>query len=292
VRSHRRPTAPTATALAWAVLLAGAPALAITPSSGSSPGSVAGDIKPAAERTINAGPKQRPTGSGRVVISEGGSSGAPAIRGPKVPEALRQQLKARLDQRVTADLAQAKQLRAEGISLLTKFVAETPREAVEMPEALVRLAELQWENERERFVERFELWDKKPVDQRGPAPELDYRVARDLLGRVLKDYPWFDQLDLALYVDGFLAFEQGKEDEARDRFEKILKEFPKSRFTPDAHMAKAEAIFNGRFDYAGALTEYEKVLGFKGQIDPALYGLALFKCGWFDLRLGNHDEAA
>jgi tetratricopeptide (TPR) repeat protein len=292
VKAARRPSAHAAIAVAWAVVLAGAPAAAVTPSSSSSSGSVAGDIKPAAERTINAGPVQRPTGTARGVVSEGGSSGQPAIRGPKVPEALRAQLKAKLDLRVTADLAQARQLRAEGISLLTKFVAETPREAAEMPEALVRLAELQWENERERFVERFEVWDKKPVDQRGPAPELDYRVARDLLGRVLKDYPWFEQLDLALYVDGFLAFEQGKEDEARDRFEKILRDFPRSRFTPDAHMAKAEAIFNGRFDYAGALSEYEKVLTFRGTIDPALYGLALFKSAWCYWRLGNNDEAA
>ena len=291
----RRPGARTATTVACAVFLAATPAtpaFAVTPPP-STASSVAGDIiKPAAERTIDAGPKARPVGTPRGNVTEGGSSGQPAIRGPKIPEALRKQLQARLDARVSADLAKSKELRAEGIALLTKFVAETPREAAEMPEALVRLAELQWENERERFVERFELWDKRPVDQRGPAPELDYRVARDLLGRVLKDYPWFDQLDLALYVDGFLAFEQGKEDEARDRFERILRDFPKSRFTPDAHMAKAEAIFNGHFDYTAALAEYEQVLTFKGKIDPALYGLALFKSAWCYWRLGNNDEAA
>jgi cellulose synthase operon protein C len=251
-----------------------------------------GDIKAAAERRIDAGPAQKPIGAGRGEFTEGGPSGQPAIRGPKIPEALRKQLQGRLDARVTADLAQTRQLRSEGIALLLKFVAETPREAPEMPEALVRLAELQWENERESFVTRFEVWDKKPVDQRGPGPELDYRVARDLLGRVLRDYPWFNQLDLALYVDGFLAFEQGKEDEARDRFERILHDFPQSRFVPDAHMAKAEAIFNGHYDYQGALLEYEKVLAFRTQIDPALYGLALFKSAWCYWRLGNNDEAA
>jgi cellulose synthase operon protein C len=270
-----------------------APAEGANPPATAAPagGVAGGDIKPAVERTINAGPVAKPGGGG-AVVSQGGSSGQPAIRGPKVPEALRKQIQAKLDARVTADIAQTKALRAEGISLLQKFVAETPREAAEMPEALVRLAELQWENERESFVTRFEVWDKKPIDQRGPAPELDYRVARDLLGRVLKDYPWFEQYDLALYVDGFLAFEQGKEDEARDRFEKILRDYPRSRFVPDAHMAKAEAIFNAHYDYQAALAEYEKVLGFKAQIDPALYGLALFKSAWCYWRLGNNDEAA
>src|SRR5581483_11681748 len=131
---------------ALAAGLATAPAAAVTPPS-SSAGGAAGDIKPAAERSITAGPAQRPIGRG--VVSEGGSSGQPAIRGPKIPEALRKQLQARLDARIAADIVQTKQLRMEGIALLQKFVAETPREAAEMPEALVRLAELQWENERE-----------------------------------------------------------------------------------------------------------------------------------------------
>ncbi len=282
---------PATMALA-SILLGAMPALAGPPSGAAAAASPVPDtIKPAAERSVAGGPVKKPQGSG-VVNDGGGSSGQPAIRGPKLPEALRVQLQAKLDARVDSDVAKSKELRSEAIDLLTKFVAETPREAREMPEALVRLSELQWENERERFVERFATWDKKPVDQRGPAPELDYRVARDLLARVLKDYPWFEQTDLALYVDGFLAFEQGKEDEARDRFERILREYPQSRFVPDAHMAKAEAIFNGHFDYQGALAEYEKVLSFKDKIDPSLYGLALFKSAWCYWRLGNNDEAA
>jgi len=271
------------------VALAAAPARAGAPSATSASASPAADIKPAAERTLSAGPVQRP---GRGVVREGGSSGQPAIHGPKIPEALRKQLQAKLETRVMSDLAETKRLRLEAIGLLQKFIAETPRNAREMPEALVRLAELDWENERESFVERFEQWDKKPVDQRGPAPELDYHVARGLLGRVLHDYPWFDQYDLALYVDGFLAYEKGKQDEALDRFERILRDYPNSRFTPDAHMAKAEALFSGRYDYAGALAEYEKVLSYKDKIDPELYGLALFKSAWCYWRLGNNDEAA
>jgi len=246
-------------------------------------------IAPAAERSLSseAAPAPGARGADRTK-----GTGEPAIRGPKIPEALRQRLKARLEARVLADVAQEKRLRADAIDLLNRFIHETPREAREMPEALIRLGELDWENEREQLVVRFEEWDKKPVAQRGPAPELDYRVARDLFGRVIRDYPWFEQYDLALYVDGFLAFEQGKEDDARTRFERILREYPRSRFVPDAHMAKGEAIFNGRFDYAGALAEYEQVLAYKAQIDPALYGLALFKSAWCHWRLGNNDEAA
>jgi tetratricopeptide (TPR) repeat protein len=283
---------------AWAGMAALFAWITLSPSASAAPpagveSKPTGDaIRPAAERAIEGVPAQRSKPSGHSVVREGGSSGQPAILGPKIPEALRRRLQSRLDARVDADLAQSRKLRVEAIDLLTKFVAESPREAREMPEALVRLGELQWEAERDGFVDRFQSWEKRPVDQRGPPPELDYRVARELFGRVLRDYRWFPQYDLALYVDGFLAFEQGKEDEARDHFELILREYPRSRFVPDAHMAKAEAIFNGKYDYAAALAEYEKVLSYKGHIDATLYGLALFKSAWCFWRLGNNDEAA
>jgi TolA-binding protein len=54
-------------------------------------------------------------------------------------------------------------------------------------------------------------------------------------------------------------------------------------------MFKGEALFNRKYDYAGALKEYEQVLGFKTN---DLYGLALFKSAWCMWRLGNTEEAA
>ncbi len=249
-------------------------------------------MRAAAETAIVANPVSKPgakrtTGSGTPGLS--GPGGRPATNGPKIPEALRKQLEKQLESRIERDLTQIKSLRGEAIGLLTTFVGETPREAREMPEALLRLGELKWELEREQFVERFKAWEAKPVDQRGPSIDPNFQPSRDLFARVLKDYPWFSQYDLALYVDGFLAYEQGKQDEAIDRFNRILKDFPRSRFVADAHMARAESLFNGKYDYAGALVEYEEVLKYK---NSDLYGLALFKSAWCMWRLGRSEEAA
>ena len=252
----------------------------------------ASSVRAAAETAIVANPVSKPgtkrtTGSGTSGLS--GPGGRPATNGPKIPEALRKQLEKQLESRIERDLTQIKSLRGEAIGLLTTFVGETPREAREMPEALLRLGELKWELEREQFVERFKAWEAKPVDQRGPSIDPNFQPSRDLFARVLKDYPWFSQYDLALYVDGFLAYEQGKQDEAIDRFNRILKDFPRSRFVADAHMARAESLFNGKYDYAGALVEYEEVLKYK---NSDLYGLALFKSAWCMWRLGRSEEAA
>ncbi len=209
--------------------------------------------------------------------------------GPKLPPAMRAELAKQLEARIDKDVGEVKILRNEAVGLLTTFVAETPRESREMPEALLRLGELKWELERENATARFQAWEAKPIDQRGPAPEPDYQPSRELFARVLRDYPWFSAYDLALYVDGFLAYEQGKQDEALARFDRILKEFPNSRFTADAHMARAESLFNGKYDYAGALAEYDKVLQYK---NSELYGLAMFKSAWCLWRLGRSDESA
>lgn len=212
----------------------------------------------------------------------------PSVQGPKMSDALKQKLQQRLDARVDRDLKEIRDLRAEAVGLLETFVREAPKDSREMPDALLRLGELRWETEREGFIARFAAWEKLPVDQRGASPEPNYGPARELFGRVLSDYPGYAQLDLALYVDGFMAAEQGKVDESVTRFTRILSEFPRSRFAADAHMARAEAFFSAKSDFTSALTEYDEVLLFK---DSDLVGLALFKSAWCLWKLGRSEEA-
>jgi tetratricopeptide (TPR) repeat protein len=263
-----------------------APGPAPTPSAAAE----SSQVKAAAERSIGTTAVSKPKGTKAAASSsESTTAGRPVVRGMRVPEALRAHLKAQMDARIDTDLAQIKGLRVEAIDLLSKFVNESPREAAEMPEAMMRLGELKWELERESFVDRFKAWEGRPVDQRGAAPDPNFVPSRELFGRVLRDYPWFAEYDLALYVDGFLASEQGKTEEALTRFERILKEYPASRFTPDAHMFKAETLLTFKYDYPAALVEYDAVLKFP---DTELYGLALFKSAWCLWRLGNTEESA
>jgi cellulose synthase operon protein C len=245
-------------------------------------------VTPAAEKTLEVKTLAKPTGT-RGGDNESTTKGRPVVKGQRIPEELRAQMKAVMDQRIDKDLVSIKGLRIQAIDLLTHFVNETPRESPEMPEAMMRLGELKWELEREQFIDRFKAWENRPVDQRGPAPDPNFNPSRTLFAHVLADYPWFPDYDLALYVDGFLATEQGKHEEALTRFERIIREYPQSRFTPDAHMTKAETLLNEKYDYAGALAEYEFVLAYP---KSELYGLALFKSAWCLWRLGNSDEAA
>jgi len=159
-----------------------------------------------------------------------------------------------------------------------------------MPEALLRMGELEWEDGRDKFLEEFKRWEKTPADQRNDPPTPNYSKPRARFLRVLKNYKTFSQYDLALYVDGFLANEEGKFGDALGRFNKIIEWFPKSRFIPDAHMVRAEYEFTKDApNYETAYREYEEVLKFK---DSDLYDLALFKSAWTLWRLGRTEEAA
>ncbi len=208
----------------------------------------------------------------------------------QIPQALRSRVEARVRARIDRNLARAQELRTRAMGMLEELVAELPRDAPEMPASLLRLGELQWEAERDEFLAAFKAWEAKPADQRGEPPTARYSLARSQFAHVLTDYPDFERYDLALYIDGFLATEEGETQQALERFNRILAEHPQSPFVSDAHMVRAEAEFEKeRPDYAFALVEYEAVLR-----DPTseAYDLALFKSAWTLWRLGQAEEAA
>ncbi len=243
-------------------------------------------LRQTSERKL--GSKPRPT------VRERSSRRKSSLREQRVelqiPERLQKLLHRRIEARITRNLAAAKQLRREALGLLQKLVSELEDDSPEMPHALVRLAELEWEESRDRFLAAFSAWEQLPADKRGKPPSPSYARSRALLLRVLKNYKEFPDYDLALYVDGFLASEEGKAKQSLARFEKILAWFPKSRFVPDAHMVRAEFEFTKEVpDYENAYREYEQVLAFK---DSDLHDLALFKSAWTLWRLGRRREAA
>jgi cellulose synthase operon protein C len=243
-------------------------------------------IKPVGERSI--GKRERPT------IKKKADDKARAQQANRIslqiPEMLRAALEKKIDRRIAFNIVQTKKLRVEAMRLLDKFIAETPETSAEMPEALMRMGELEWEDSRDRFLHAFNRWEATPADRRGEPPNPDYGKPRGRFLRVLKQYKSFRNYDLALYVDGFLANEEGKFGDALGRFNRILEWFPKSRFVPDAHMIRAEYEFTKDYpNYETAYREYEMVLKYK---DSPLYDLALFKSAWTLWRLGKPEEAA
>ena len=194
---------------------------------------------------------------------------------------------------LTKMLEQREQLvvarRRTAIGLLEQFISEEPERAVEMPDALLRLAELRWEQARVDYLEGFAAWQRVPAASRGAEPRPDYRRAMGIYDRILDRYPRFDRYDLVLYMKAYGLAEIGRADEALVLYTRILDEFPDSRFVPDAHMAHGEAAFSGSYDYERALASFERVLQYP---DSGLYDVALFKSAWCLWRLNRSHDAA
>ena len=180
--------------------------------------------------------------------------------------------------------------RAEAIEQLSRFVGEEPETALEMPDALLRLAELRWEQARDQYLQDYEAWQKTPDNARKETPPTaDVTVALGLYDRILSKHKDFDRYDLVLYMKAYALMEAGRMGDALVEYKRILDEYPNSKFVPDAHMAFAESHFNGNHDYAAALKRYQDVLRYP---ESELSDLALFKSAWCLWKMGETNEAA
>jgi TolA-binding protein len=211
-------------------------------------------------------------------------SGRPAVVLKPSPESKR------IEQLIGEREAAIKQRRKQAIAQLSRFVAEEPETAAEMPDALMRLAELHWEQARAQYLEDFALWQKSNARVRSPQPPVpDSSTALALYDRILTRHKDFDRTDLVLYMKAYALMEAGRMTDALLAYQRILDEYPNSRFSPDAHMAFAESHFNGSHDFAAALKRYEQVLRYP---ESELADLALFKSAWCMWKLGNVQQAA
>jgi len=211
----------------------------------------------------------------------------PAAAGPSVREAREAELLDRM-------LKEREQLvivrRREAIKLLVHFVRTEPEMAAEMPDALLRLAELRWEEARTRYLSEFAAWQAVSPEHRSPdAPTPNIDLPLRIYDRILTKHPGFDRYDLVLYMKAYALIEAGRGTEALAQYRRIIDEFPTSRFVPDAHMAFAESYFSGSYDYQAALDEYEEVLKHR---TSELADLALFKSAWCLWKLDRTRDAA
>ena len=120
-------------------------------------------IKPVAERKL--GKKKRPTVAKKKAEKEKKERSKQVSW--QIPAKLRAALERKIDQRITRNIREAKKLRKEALVLLRKFIKESPESAPSMPEALMRLGELEWEDSRDQFLVDFNKWEEAPASTRG-----------------------------------------------------------------------------------------------------------------------------
>lgn len=192
------------------------------------------------------------------------------------------------------------------IKVLQRLIDNTTDDDPEKPDYYFRMAELYAEMERYYNFRARDL-DQKIFDakQAGKpdqvakleAQQKDFeKKEKEWLKAAVKEYllvtnnPKFDnykRMDQVLFYLAFLLTQQKREDLARPIFKRLIKDYPKSQYIPDAYLSFGEYFFEQK-DIENALKFYDKVLQFP---ESRVYGYARYKEGWCYFNLQDFKKA-
>ncbi|MBA2538539.1 MAG: tetratricopeptide repeat protein [Deltaproteobacteria bacterium] len=152
----------------------------------------------------------------------------------------------------------------------------------------LKSAEAEIARDGERDVTRRAALAKQSADHKAKAKQ----ALLDTVGTYQKfvDNPLFvsaPKVDIALFYMAYTLQSAGYLKEARVAYDKLLRNYPTSRFVPEAHLAFAEAFFEQR-QLADAEARYKLVLKFP---KSSVYRFAQYKLGWVAYNLGKFADA-
>ena len=161
-----------------------------------------------------------------------------------------------------------------------------------------QLAELWWEKSRyvslqevKRYDDAFSEWMKarKGDEPKASTRESDaYRKeALKVYQVILKDYPTYPRKDEVLFVVAYNLYEAGGKAEAIQSYNTLVKQYPQSRFVPDAYVQMGEHYFQSN-DLTRARAAFEKAAAYKL---PKLYPFAIYKLAWCDYNAQEYNRS-
>ncbi|MBW2731978.1 MAG: tetratricopeptide repeat protein [Deltaproteobacteria bacterium] len=212
----------------------------------------------------------------------------PAISG----EAFRAQLQAKVSRLTDA-----------AIKTLNRLIRITPDDDPEKPDFYFRLAEhyrdkkLQYNfrareldeqvfsitdgAKKQRLKQRQGLYEKYEKQWMVGAIKLYLNIAQK------PQYEKYKRMDQVLYNVADMLNQAKRRDKALIFFRKLIKNYPQSKYIPDAYLSFAEYYFNNN-QIPKALTLYQRV----GKYPKSpIYGYSVYKQGWCWLNLQNPRKA-
>jgi TolA-binding protein len=196
------------------------------------------------------------------------------------------------------------EIRGEQEQILAELIATTPDSEInEKPDYYFRLGEL--------FAKQQRYWRLKGIEftigsdqNKNPQQKAKLKAdadaaqskAKEYLIKAVKTYKAltendafrnYPKMDMALFYYGY-TLQGGKYmKDARNAYDKLLKNYPSSKYVPQAHLAFADYFFEiGQLDDAEA--RYRMVLKFP---KAPSYWYAMYKLGWIDLNKQRFQDA-
>jgi tetratricopeptide (TPR) repeat protein len=189
------------------------------------------------------------------------------------------------------------------IRYMVQLVRNAPEDDPQRPDYFFRLGELY--AEKQRFLSfnarglDEKIYEAQQAKNPGKAQSLKQRqqqyekAAEESALRAVKSYvaaskyAKYNRMDEVLFRLAYLLQMIKKEDQAREFFHRLIKDYPQSKYVPNAYLSFAEYYFGkGEMENAGKF--YEKVTQFT---NSSVFGFALYKKGWVEINLGNFRNA-
>ncbi len=185
------------------------------------------------------------------------------------------------------------------ISKMKRLIQVTPDDDPQKPDFYFRLGELFAEKQRFYFSQARGL-DQKIFDAQGgekaKLQQDQQKFEKDEQHWLLEavkayiqatKYKKYERMDEVLFKLAYLLTSVKKEDQAREFFLRLIKDYPNSKYIPDAYLSFAEYYFDkGEMD--NALKFYEKVEQFP---KSSVYPYAVYKKGWCYVNNGDFKTA-
>jgi TolA-binding protein len=188
------------------------------------------------------------------------------------------------------------------LMLTKKLIKNMSDNDQKKPDAFFRIAELNFELQQNFGFKAMALDDKifeakqkndkvkweelKKKQKAMLAKSEEYRMdAIKAYAQLVSAFPDYERMDEALFYLGYSldeiarTFPEKKVEyasKARDIYKKLIKEYPGSKYVPNAYLSFAEFYFNDG-DMGNALKFYKEVAKYE---DSNIYGFAIYKQAW------------
>jgi tetratricopeptide (TPR) repeat protein len=195
-------------------------------------------------------------------------------------------------------------IRSEQEQILVDLIQQTPdTEVEEKSDYYFRLGELYAKQQRywrlkseEAAIAVDKAKTPQQKQQAAAASQKAQQNAQQYLLKAVKTYKGltdndafrnYPKMDMALFYYGYTLTGGKYMKEARSVYDKLLKNYPNSKYVPEAHLAFADYYFETN-DLDNAEARYKQVLKFP---KSTAYYYAMYKMGWIHLNKQRFQEA-
>jgi len=183
-----------------------------------------------------------------------------------------------------AQLTEAK--RAELITQLETLIQRFPDDSPRKPDLLFQLGEAYWEKSKAlRRAETEAAGDATRADHKDS--DAIRKRAMDAYPRLLKTFPKYERRDEVLFSLAYDLEDVGRGDEAVGQYRTLIRDFPRSKYAPDAWLELGNHAFDkGNVAVAQDAYQHASRIG-----SARVRSYATYKLAWCDFNLGEFEGA-